>query len=298
MQRFTIRDIENLTGIKAHTLRIWEQRYSFFTPKRKESRHRFYDNEDLKQLLRISFLYHHGWKVSKIAGLSQEAIMNEVRSSPVVAGNYNYYLTRLVESAIDFDEGNFIEILNEITSQIGFEKCIVEVCYPFLLKIGLLWNTNNVIPAQEHFSSCIIQNRIILETEKLAVKGSNQPEILLICPQGEFHELPLLFINYLLRRNGWSTLYLGADIRKDELLQIAGLPHIHSIYLHLITNFTGLTADEYLEELSRAFPGKQILASGEGIKDVQRNFVNVRLLKNDMQINNFISRTTGSEHGS
>lgn len=290
MQRFTIRDIENLTGIKAHTLRIWEHRYNFFTPQRKESKHRFYDNEDLKKLLRISFLYHSGWKVSRIAALSHEHVRKEVQQAALAEGQHGYFVSRLIEAAIDFDENAFQHVLNECIGNAGFEKCIVEVCYPYLLKLGLLWSTNHVIPAQEHFSSYMIQNRIIVETEKLPVMNK-KPEILLVCPEGEFHELPLLFINYLLRKNGWTALYLGPNIGKEELIRISALPHIAYLYLHLITNFTGFTVDEYLADIGRALPEKKIFISGEGINGVQRNFVNVQLLRTDQQIYDFINRS-------
>lgn len=291
MQSFTIRDIENLTGIKAHTIRIWEQRYHFFTPKRKESQHRFYDNEDLKMMLRIAYLYHNGWKVSKIAALSQEQITELVRNAKVSAGDYTLFINKLIEAALDFDEPAFIDIINDVINKEGFEKCIVEVCYPYLLKLGLLWSTNNIIPAQEHFSSYIIQNRIIAETDKLQARQTN-PEIMLICPEGEFHELPLLFINYLMRKKGWSTIYLGTNVKINEVAEVASLPHVKYLYIHLITNFTGFELDDYFEHLCRTFSDKKIYASGEGLKLMQRCFTNLSLLLSDKAIYDFINRTS------
>ncbi|HEU0109823.1 MAG TPA: MerR family transcriptional regulator [Flavisolibacter sp.] len=289
MQNFTIRDIENLTGIKAHTLRIWEQRYNLFTPKRKESLHRIYDNEDLKQLLHISFLYNSGWKVSRIATLTQPEITDLVRQASVGNDNYKVFITQLIEAAIDFDEYAFVKVFDEIIARTGFETCIVEVCYPFLIKVGHLWSTNNVIPAQEHFSSYIIQNRIILETDKVSTQNK-KPEIVLFCPQGEFHELPLLFINYLLRKNNWSTIYLGKNVKLDELDPIIQLPGINNIYLHVLTNFTGFEIDDYLETVCRKYPDKRIIASGESVQKSQRSFTNLSLLNTDRQIYDFINR--------
>lgn len=289
MQNFTIRDIENLTGIKAHTLRIWEQRYNLFTPKRKESLHRIYDNEDLKQLLHISFLYNSGWKVSRIATLTQPEITDLVRQASVGNDNYKVFITQLIEAAIDFDEYAFVKVFDEIIARTGFETCIVEVCYPFLIKVGHLWSTNNVIPAQEHFSSYIIQNRIILETDKVSTQNK-KPEIVLFCPQGEFHELPLLFINYLLRKNNWSTIYLGKNVKLDELDPIIQLLGINNIYLHVLTNFTGFEIDDYLETVCRKYPDKRIIASGESVQKSQRSFTNLSLLNTDRQIYDFINR--------
>ncbi|MGZ5191727.1 MAG: MerR family transcriptional regulator [Flavisolibacter sp.] len=291
MQQFTIRDIENLTGIKAHTLRIWEQRYEFFTPQRKESKHRFYDNEDLKKLLRISFLYNNGWKVSRIASLSHEEISKQVAEAKVADDNMFVHVSKLISAAVDFDADVFKKVLKELIDTIGFEKTVLEVCYPYLKKIGLLWSTNRVIPAQEHFSSYIIQNCIIAETEKLAPLNK-KPELLLLCPKGEFHELPLLFINYMMKKNNWSTLYLGSNISKNEILEIASIKNIDYIYLHLITNFTGMHAEDYMETICSTFPDKKIIASGDGVKNLEKSLENLQILNSDLQMYNFIQRTT------
>lgn len=289
MQNFSIRDIELLTGIKAPTLRIWEQRYGFFKAPRKESRQRYYSNEDLQKLLCISFLYHNGWKVSKIAALTEKDIADEVKKTELGAGNYKTYLQKLLQAAIDFNEAEFVTVLNQLTERIGFEKVIVDVCYPYLKRVGLLWDTNHVIPAQEHFSSYIIQNRIISETEKYAAGQSGSPEIILFCPENEYHELPLLYINYLLRKSGWKVLYLGANIKLPDLKEAAKLPGINYLYLHLLTNFTGLGIDDYFETLRKTFPDKTIVASGRGITQSQRVFVEFHLLKNDEEIYRFIN---------
>ena len=290
MEYFTIKDIENLSGIKAHTLRIWEQRYNLFVPKRKDSQHRIYDNDDLKQLLRISFLYHNGWKISKIAGLSSAQIVEEVRKSEINSKTYKTFIIQLIEAAVDFDEISFVEILNQLTAKVGFEKCITDICYPYLNRIGMLWVTNNIIPAQEHFSSYIIQNRIIAETDKLSI-NNEAPTLLLFSPKGEFHELPLLFIFYLLRKNGWSVVYLGSNITKEVIKQFTENGEMKYLFLHLITNFTGWDADVYFEDLCKSFPNKQIIASGAAVHQVQRNFVNLKLLKSDKEIYEFIERS-------
>lgn len=287
MQRFSIKDIENLTGIKAHTFRIWEQRYPFFQPKRKESKHRFYENDDLKILLQVAFLYHHGWKISKISTLSSAEMERIVREFDVVPQDYKAYVFKLIEAALDFNENVFRDLLIEVIEKIGFERCITEVCFPYLIKIGLLWSTNNVIPAQEHFSSYLIQNRIISETEKLHV-SSPQPDIILFCPQQEFHELPLLFLNYLLKKNKRGTIYLGTNITLQELETVASLRGINQIYLHLITNFTGFSLEDYYEELCTRFRDKKIIASGMGALPPQRTFTNLRVLRSDREIYDFV----------
>jgi DNA-binding transcriptional MerR regulator len=289
MQKFTIRDIENLTGIKAHTLRVWEQRYGFFQAQRKESMHRFYDNEDLKKLLRVAFLYHTGWKISKIATLGEEAVTEEVRKAASAKDSQQAsYVIQLIEAALDFDEYTFSSLLDTVTSQTGFEDCITQVCYPYLQKIGLLWSTNNIIPAQEHFTSYLIQNRIIRETETITRKEKQPPELVLFCPRGEHHELPLLYINYLLKKNNRGTIFLGPNVELSVLEQVATLPSIRYIYFHLITNLTGFFLDDYLEQVCRLFPGKRIIASGISTVHSQRSFANLTILRSDKEIHEFI----------
>lgn len=288
MQNFSIRQIELLTGIKSHTLRIWELRYDFFKAPRKESNLRFYTNDDLKKLLCISFLYHNGWKISKIASLSEKEIIAEVEKIPVGINNYPTAIQQLLKAAVDFDEAEFVGVLNDLQPKIGFEKLVTEVCYPYLYRVGMLWDTSKIIPAQEHFSSYIIQNRVISETEKLSLTQNGDPEIVLFCPENEFHELPLLFINYQLRKNGWRVLYLGANSKLEDLEEVARISGIRYLYLHLITNFTGINIDDYFESLRKAFPDKIIIASGRSIEQSQRSFVNFHLLRRDDEIYQFI----------
>lgn len=290
MQNFSIRQIELLTGIKSHTLRIWEQRYDFFKAQRKESNLRFYTNDDLKKLLCISFLYHNGWKVSKIAALSDQEIQEEADKTDIRLSNYDTAIQQLLKAAIDFNEADFVAILNELTELIGFEKLITDICYRYMHRVGLLWDTNKVIPAQEHFSSYIIQNRIISETEKFSASQHGDPEIVVFCPENEFHELPLLFINYLLRKNGWRVLYLGANAGLKEVQESASIKGVQFLHLHLITNFTGISLDDYFETLRKTCPDKTILASGKGIEQSQRSFVRFHLLRRDEEIHRFIEK--------
>jgi DNA-binding transcriptional MerR regulator len=288
MEHYTIRDVENVTGIKAHTLRIWEQRYNILQPKRKDNLHRIYDIEDLKHLLRIAYLYHNGWKISKIDALEKDEILKYIREANSLESNYESYANRLLEAAIDFNEPEFKTVLNIVIDRIGFEKCISELCYPFLQKIRLLWPSNNVIPSRQYFSRYIIQNRIILETDKLGL-NSFGPQIVLLCPNEEFHALPMLFINYLFRKKDWNTIYIGSGLKLEEIRKASFIPDIKSIYIHLITKLIGFEPDEYFAELCRSFPDKRIIVSGEGIKGMQRSLTNLQLLKTDKEIYDFIA---------
>jgi len=206
MNQFTIKDIENLCGIKAHTLRIWEQRYKLFVAKRKDSRQRIYDNDDLKQLLRISFLYHTGHKISKIAALSPAEIRELVSSAAVTPENQGAFVQQLLEAGIDFDKIQFEKIINYLVMRVGLEKCITDIFFPFLQRVGLLWMTNNVIPAQEHFVSHIIRKKIILATDGLENNNPARNNIVVFAPSGEQHEIPLLAANYFFRKYNNHTI--------------------------------------------------------------------------------------------
>ncbi|RYY90387.1 MAG: MerR family transcriptional regulator [Chitinophagaceae bacterium] len=287
MDRFTIRDIENLCRIKAHTLRIWEQRYDFFHAKRKESLHRFYDSEDLRLLLQVAFLYHGGWKVSRIAALQRSDLQATITTALGEPTNDEQDVLSLLAAASSFDERSFRERLDAIVRQKGLEDAVMQVCFPFLQRVGNLWLTNHVIPAQEHFSSYLIQHKIIAETDRLPRTKPKFPPVLLFTPRGEHHELPLLFINYLLRFYGWEVIYLGTNYDIRELPEeIRARTQI--LYLHLITNLTGQLPDDYFETLCKLYPAKTIVASGGAVQDAQRSFRNLVLLKSDDSIRNFV----------
>lgn len=290
MQQFTIRDIENLTGIKAHTLRIWEQRYGFLKPQRKESLHRIYDNEDLKQMLRIAFLYHSGWKVSRIAALEKESMIELISKAPVAPENAEVFVHSLTEAALDYDEHKFLSVFNSIVEKTGFETAILKVGYPYLVKIGHLWSTNHVIPAQEHFTSYIIQNLIIRETEKVARHAEELKPIILFTPEGEFHELPLLFINYLLRKNGFPTIYLGVNVKVDSIRKLAENTSVSAIYIHFVSPLLSMDLDIYLEKLLKLVPGCPVSISGSGAQQLQRQFSRVSVLKSDIQIQEAVQK--------
>jgi MerR family transcriptional regulator, light-induced transcriptional regulator len=266
MQTFSIRDIENLSGIKAHTLRVWEQRYGLIMPARKESRHREYTNEDLKHILRVSYLYHHGYKISRIAVMSPEEI-NTLSLDYNQHTSFEVFINQFIEAALDFDEDRFEEVFDSLILHLGFEKAFIHVVYPFLQKLGMLWMTGNILPAQEHFSSHIIRKKIILAIDALTMVSDKQAErIILFSPSGEYHEIPLLLIHYLLKKSGNPIVFFGIDISIEELkLFVAGNSSC-ILYFHLVTNFTDMHPEAYLEMLCSCFPGKKIFASGPVFK--------------------------------
>jgi DNA-binding transcriptional MerR regulator len=271
MNHFTIKDIENLCGIKAHTLRIWEQRYKqLFIPKRKESQHRVYDSNDLQELLRISFLYHNGYKISKIASLSPAQIQEEVAGIKPQESNYEIFVHQLIESTLQLDKENFDAICNEMVMSMGMEKSILNVFLPFLQRIGLLWMTNHMIPAQEHFSTHLIRKKIINATDELEINNKSEYNIVIFSPSGEQHEIPLLVVNYLLRKQGIRTTYFGVSVSTESLKYYSQHQTVSHFYSHLITHLDSSGVDSFICSLCKGFPDKTIVISGPASDCIQK----------------------------
>ncbi len=278
MNYFSIKDLENLTGIKAHTLRVWEQRYGIVVPQRKASNHRYYNNEDLKGVLRIAYLYHHGHKISKIAALSEEeikqlAIQNDKQHPTEVLVN------RLIEASIDFNEDMFETALSMAFQQFGFEKTIVQIIYPYLEKMGLFWMTDNIIPAQEHFSSNIIRHKIIAASDKIMKPtATSNMTVVLFSPTGEYHEIPLLIANYLFKKAGHKTVYFGCNVPLSTVESYVEQHQVTHIYTHLITLFTDKDINHFLQSLSKSFQELSIVISGPAAQQTTAPPKNVTVL--------------------
>lgn len=291
MNFFTIRDVQNLTGIKAHTLRIWEQRHHILTPRRKQSNHRFYDNEDLKHLLRIAFLYHQGYKISRIASLSEADISRLTLEIRPHEDNCGIFLNQLTEAIIDLDEARFEQIFHTMSTEDSFEKVVMNVLFPLLKKAGHLWLAGSIMPAQEHFASTIIIRKLLVAIDELPRPATaSQRRVVLYTPHGEMHEIPLLFMQYMLKKNGVPCIYLGSNVHVDTLSTICGqLEALHpdkpvtQFYFHLITHLIKIDLGEYLRRLSSAFPDKDIVFSGTKTNGYINGGIpkNVRLLKNE-----------------
>jgi DNA-binding transcriptional MerR regulator len=281
MNFFSISDIENLTGIKAHTLRIWEQRYKLLQPKRKESKHRLYDNEDLKYILRIAFLYHNGFKISKIAGLTEEEIKKMALETTPGKENYQVFVNQLTEASIDFDQSRFEKILHNLILHLGFEKTVIQILFPLLNKIGLLWMTDKVSPAQEHFASSLVVKKILVAIDGLDKPTNNiNRKVLIFAPQGEHHEIPLLFTQYLLKKNGVPHIYLGKNVTVIAIRDFCMQHKITQLFCHLVTNLLSTDLNEYLRKIADEFPDKEIIFSGQQARKIDSPPINVRLLKN------------------
>jgi MerR family transcriptional regulator, light-induced transcriptional regulator len=263
MSQYSIRELEKLSGIKAHTIRIWEKRYNLVSPQRTETNIRYYSDEDLKKLLNISILNKHGLKISKIANLKNEEIYNHVNSLSRESWSYESQIESILVSMIDLDEKKFEKILSKCIMQMGFENTIIKVIYPFFSRLGLLWQTGNVSPAQEHFISNLVRQKVIVAIDGVIPQEINNPKkFLLFLPDGELHELALLFIYFLIKKRGHKVLYLGQSIPLSD---------VHSVHAlfgsnYLVTYFTSAIRygelQSQIETMSGMFQDATLLIAG------------------------------------
>ncbi len=288
MHAFTIRDIENLCGIKAHTLRIWEQRHGLICPKRKPGNHRLYSNEDLQYLLRIAYLYHHGLKISSITKMSEQDICQAALSITVHSDAMAIYLNQLLDASIGFDLLQFDKILHTIIVHFGMEKSFTHILFPFLKKIGLLWLTGHIIPAQEHFATAFIAKKLLVAINGLdRVESAERGRVMLFTPKGELHEISLLFMHYMLKKNRVHTAYLGTNIEFEELIYFCAHREVSHLYFHQITQLGRHDPQQYVERLLHVFPDKQIVFSGSINKRVQIRSERLCLLKSLEEMHDF-----------
>jgi len=216
--QFSIKDLENLSGVKAHTIRIWEKRYNLLEPNRTETNIRQYDMLNLKKLLNITFLYNEGYKISKIAQFN-EAEINRLIESLSTAKQEDYTLKSFKTAMFDFDYPLFNKTFNEIKEKHTFKEIFYNFFIPLLTEIGSLWQTGTIDPAHERFISEIIKQKINLHIHELIVnqEQKEEPKFILFLPYEEIHEIGLLFANYLVLNAGFSSVYLGTNIPIDNL---------------------------------------------------------------------------------
>lgn len=222
---FSIKNLENLSGIKAHTLRIWEKRYNLLEPERTDTNIRRYSLESLKKLLNITLLYNHGFKISKIASLNVDEIPKLVRSIALKSNSEQVSINAFKLAMINFDYELFDINFDEILQNHDFEYCFIHIFMPLMRELGILWQTGAISPSHEHFITNLVKQKIHLQTESLQRnKFSNEdhPIFVLFLPENEIHELGILYLNYLILSKGFRTIFLG------QSLQISSLETLYS----------------------------------------------------------------------
>ena len=277
MAEYGIKDLEILSGIKAHTIRIWEKRYNLIAPNRTDTQIRKYSDEELRELLSISILYNNQVKISKIADMKPSERykrVNELRTK--TADNSEQ---KLILSLIDLDEISFKNIIQNSIDEIGLEATFTTVLIPFLDRIGVMYIVGSINPAQEHFISTLIRQKIIAEIDKLEIPSSKEAPILLYLPEHEWHELSLLFYQFILRKKGIPTVYFGQSLPYDSLIESVNFLKPKAILTSWLTAIEEQFIIDYFKQLKKDIGTTLIVAGG-----YQINLHHVKINNNVNQI--------------
>lgn len=265
-QHYSIKDIEALSGIKAHTIRIWEKRYNIIEPIRSETNIRLYNNDELRKFLNVANLVNNGVKISKVAQLSQDEIASKIQelSLSSLQTKAENVVNDLIQVMMEFNENKFHKIFEQCVLEYGFYQTITDFIYPFLQRVGILWGIGKIVPTQEHFMSNLIRQKFIVAIDDLGFHQESKAKVLLFLPEGEHHELGLLLVNYILRSHKINTLYLGENVPNENLHSIkdSGITHIYSY--HTTTKSTE-DLQEQITALNDIFGGKNWMISGNPV---------------------------------
>lgn len=269
MATYSIKEIEKVSGIKAHTIRMWERRYGIVVPKRTDTNIRFYSDEDLKHLLNISILNQNGLKISKIAALDKDELRDKVADLLDSSQKYNHVIDAMLLSMLEIDEYAFNESFSAAWKEYGFEKLIEQIIFPFLERIGVLWQTDTINPAQEHFMSNLMRQKIIVTIDKeISNKKSHKDKIIFFLPEDELHELGLLFYSFIARKEGFEVIYLGASVPFDDLKEVQRVTGAKAFFSAYVAAREKEELENMFSDLRETFPALPFYVTGLQIREL------------------------------
>ena len=271
---FSIKDLENLTGIKAHTIRIWEKRYDLLHPDRTDTNIRSYSLSSFQKLLNISYLNNNGYKISKIADLKEEEIPIKVREIASRAKVEDHAINAFKMAMINFDQALFYNTYNNLIETNSFSDIFYKVFIPLLDEIGVLWQTNTITPAHEHFISVHIKQKILLNIERLqSLKPAPESKtFILFLPENEIHDIGLLFINYKLRSKGYHTIFLGESVPMESLTDLLEFFDHITFITYFTVNPDADSIPDYLESFKNSLLLKddsKLLVLGKKLSELE-----------------------------
>jgi DNA-binding transcriptional MerR regulator len=266
MTSYTIKDLETISGIKAHTIRIWEQRYHFLQPKRTETNIRTYSGEELKTILNVSLLNKYGFKISHIDKMSTDQIEEKILSLNQMEAQRERIVNGLIKEMISLNMANFEKLLDLNIDQKGIDRTITEVIFNFLERVGILWVTNHINPAQEHLATNILRQKIIVGIEKLPSLLQYTKRVVLFMPEGEHHEIGLLYVHFLLKQRGIFVDYLGANVPTVDLKYLTEVKKVDYLYCHLTSPAKNFKVNKFFEGLQDVSSNIPIILSGQLIQ--------------------------------
>lgn len=267
MNSFSISELQQFSGIKAHTIRIWEQRYNALEPNRTEGNTRYYNGDQLRRLLNIVSLMESGNKVSELCVMSDQKLNTLLRqkleTTPPGDHNYEYFVSQIVAAAIEYNEAGFDKIFSNAILRFGLTETYRNILYPSLMRLGLMWSAEALRPAQEHFITGMFRQKILAAVDALPLPGSGATTWLLFLPEDEFHETGLLFANFLIRQAGHKVIYLGANLSLDSLKTAVKDTRPSSLLFFAVRRKDKQAFQHYISQLTKAIAEKKIFLACE-----------------------------------
>jgi DNA-binding transcriptional MerR regulator len=268
MGQYSIKELEKLSGIKAHTIRIWEKRHNIIAPSRTATNIRLYSDSDLKKIINVAIANNAGVKISHIARLTTDELSKMVSEQGTAGGEMASPIDQLVVAMVGLDEPGFESTITKLTQSMGFEDVVTKVIYPFLEKIGILWQTGNITPAQEHFISNLVRQKMMVAIDGLPYPSAAAPKAVLFLQENEYHEIGLLFYCYLVKKYGIKPIYLGQSVPYVDLKEVIKTHQPEFIITSIVTTLNGDNFQAYFDTLSTDFSKQTILISGYAARQV------------------------------
>lgn len=270
MAKYSIKDLEKISGVKAHTIRMWERRYKIIEPGRTDTNIRYYSDADLKRLLNISILNQNGIKISLIADLDDHQLKSRVLDLSLDSRYSNVQIETLVISMLEMDEKKFVNSLSGSIIKYGFEETVETILFPFLERIGILWQAGTITPAQEHFMSNLIRQKIIVAIDNEMQNSTyNGPRIIFFLPEKEMHEIGLLFYSLIARKEGAEVIYLGQSVPMSDLELVNQLRPCDAFFTSLIASIKKEEVDKLLNGYKRMFNDIPFFITGLQIRELK-----------------------------
>jgi DNA-binding transcriptional MerR regulator len=290
MSSYTIKDLEQISGIKAHTIRIWEQRYGFLQPQRTETNIRTYSADELKVILNVSLLNKYGYKISRIDKMTSAEIEDKIFGLNHLEAEKERVVNALIKDMVSLDMLAFEKQLDNYIAQRGIEKTITDIIFFFLERVGVLWITNHINPAQEHLASNLIRQKIILGIEKLPKMHANAKLFVLFMPEGEDHEIGLLFVHFLLKSKGYNVDYLGTNVPIVDLKYLTEYKKVDYLFAHITAPIKGFKMNKFMEQLSQINKDVPMILTGQMMQEYKGPLTaNIRVLQSLSETMGFLS---------
>ncbi len=286
---YSIKDLEVLSGIKMHTIRIWEKRYELLKPERTDTNIRTYNDSDLKHLLNISLLTRNGYKISKVADWNEDHIRETILKLTENRTSEPDYVERFMLLMIEMDTISMENLLDEILSKFTVEEAFFNIFFQLFERVGMYWQVGSVFPAQEHFVTHLFRQKLIAAIDQLDIPGENKKTILFFLPENELHEMSLLLYSFLAKKSGLNIFYLGQSVPFGDLAKVSSQKEVDFVFTAFVNPLSKEDLETYISDLKDVFSSQKVFITGHQVKEHEPALPrNVKTVKNYHEFKKYI----------